>query len=244
MIGGRNIIVTGANRGIGKKIVTLFAQNGCNIWACSRRKSEEFEDYINKLSYECNVWIEPVYFELTSENEIKQGFIQINQSKKNIDVLINNAGIGCASTFQMTPMAVVREVFEVDFFAIYFFTQLVLKKMLRQKDGCIINMASIAGMDGNALDTAYGSAKAAVIALTKSLASEVESMGIRVNAIAPGPTDTDMLNIYSEEVREQLEKRSVCGRFVTPDEVAKVALHLAYERSINGQIIRVDGGSE
>lgn len=244
MLKGKNVVITGANRGIGKKLVEKFAENGCNIWACARKENEEFVSFLQELSQKRDVNIEPIFFELSSEESIKQGYMQINQSKEPIDVLINNAGIGHAALFQMTSMTTVREVFEVDFFAVFYLTQLVVRKMTRQKSGCVINMASIAGMDGSALDTVYGSAKAAVIAFTRSLASEVGSQGIRVNAIAPGPTDTDMLNMYRDDVKTQLEKRNAYGRFLTPDEVAEVALFLADDRSltINGQVIRADGG--
>ncbi len=243
---GKNVIITGANRGIGKALVKRFAESGCNIWACARRQDDEYKRRLDSLARECNVWIEPVYFDLESEEAIKDGFKQIYRSKKSIDILINNAGIGHAALFQMTPIATARKVFEVDFFATFILTQFVLKVMMRQKQGCIINMASISGLDGNALDVTYGSAKAALIAFTKSLAAEVGKQGIRINAIAPGPTQTDMLNMYQEDIRLYLEQRNALGRFLQPEEISDVVMFLADDASkaINGQVIRVDGGSK
>lgn len=246
MLKDKNAILTGTNRGIGKAILEKFAENGCNIWACARRQDSSFERYLEHLSKRHGVWIKPVYFELSSEESIKEGFKQIHREKKEIDILVNNAGIGHAALFQMTPVKTAREVFEIDFFSVFVLTQLVLKVMNRQRSGSIINMASVSGLDGSPMDCSYGAAKAAVIAFTKSLASEVGEAGIRVNAIAPGPTETEMLGMYKENVKEHLRERSQLGRLIKPEEIAELAVFLASDRSlpINGQVIRADGGKK
>ena len=246
MLRDKNAIITGTNRGIGKAILEKFAENGCNIWACARRQDASFESYLEDLSKRYGVWMKPVYFELSSEESIRAGFKQIYQEKKAIDVLVNNAGIGHAALFQMTSVKTAREVFEIDFFSVFELTQLVLKVMSRQRSGSIINMASVSGLDGSPMDCSYGAAKAAVIAFTKSLAAEVGEAGIRVNAIAPGPTETEMLGMYKESVREQLRERNQLGRFIKPEEIAELVAFLASDRSlpINGQVIRADGGKK
>ena len=246
MLAGKNAVITGTNRGIGKAILEKFAENGCNIWACARCQDPSFEDLLNGLAQKYHVWMKPVYFDLSSEDSIKAGFKQIYQERKPIDILVNNAGIGHAALFQMTPLKTAREVFEMDFFAVFGLTQLVLKVMSRQKSGNIINIASIAGLDGSPMDCTYGAAKAALISFTRSLAAETGGNGIRVNAIAPGPTETEMTNMYGDEVKEQLRARNQLGRFAKPEEIAEIALFLASPKSsfINGQIIRADGGKK
>lgn len=246
MLEGKNVVITGTNRGIGKLLLEKFAENRCNVWACARCPDISFEKNLEELSKKYNVWLKPVYFELSSEKEIKEGFKKIYQEKKPIDILINNAGIGHSALFQMTSIKKVREVFEIDFFSVFELTQLILKVMNRQQYGNIINIASVAGLDGSPLDCTYGSAKAALIAFTKSLAAEVGETGIRVNAIAPGPVETEMLNMYQEDIKKTLQERNLLKRFARPEEIAEIAVFLASNRSsfINGQVIRADGGKK
>lgn len=243
----KNAIVTGANRGIGYSIVQKFAQEGANIWACARTKTQEFELSMKEIAEKNRVEITPVYFELTDENQIKEAVKYIHKSKKNVDILANVAGVVNATMFQMTPMAEIRRVFETNYFGTVCLTQNVLKLMNRQKSGAIINVASIAGIDVNPTNCTYGSSKAALIQFTKVLASEVGKLGIRVNAIAPGPTETDMIKSVEKVVGDDnILERCAMGRYAKPNEIADVAAYLAseYASFINGQVIRVDGGSK
>lgn len=241
----KNAIVTGANRGIGNAIVKKLAENGCNIWACARCKNEEFEEQMEQIANENNIRITPIYFELTNEEELKASFKEIYKTREPIDILVNAAGIVNADLFQMTTMNTIRNVFEVNFFSAIQLIQLVLKVMSRSKSGSIINISSIAGIDANPTNCTYGSSKAAMIALTKILASEVGNMGIRVNAVAPGPTDTDMIQTVKDKVGDSLLERCAMGRMADPEEIANVVLFLAGDKSsfVNGQVIRVDGGA-
>lgn len=243
---GKNAIITGANRGIGNAIVQKFAEQGCNIWACARKPNKTFEDEMNNLENEYSVNITPIYFDLGSSEEIKNGFKAIYADKKPIDILINAAGIVNTDIFQMTSIDNVRTVFEINFFSVLQLTQLCLKVMCRQKKGNIVNIASIAGLDSNPTNCTYGSSKAALISFTKTLASEISSYGIRVNAVAPGPTKTDMIQTVYEKVGDAILTRSAMGRLANPEEVANVVLFLATEQSsfVNGQVIRIDGGSK
>ncbi len=244
MLKGKNSIITGANRGIGHSIVRLFAANSCNVWACARTPNEAFERQCAELAEQSGVWIKPVYFDLSSEEALKEGFLGIFREKLPIDILVNNAGVCHSALFRMTPLRTIREHFEVNVLALMGLTQLVLKVMTRQRSGCIINMASIAATDPSQTNCLYGSTKAAVIAFTQNLATELGTEGIRVNAIAPGPTETDMLSIYGDTAKTGLLGNCVMGRNARPEEIAEVALFLASERSsfINGQVLRVDGG--
>ena len=238
-------VVTGANRGIGRCIAEKLASEGCNIWACARKQTDEFEADMAKLAEDQGVTVTPVYFDLSDEAQIKEGFKGIYKSKLPVDILVNAAGVVNTDLFQMTPMKVMREVFEVNYFGAVTLTQLVLKLMQRQKHGSIINIASIAGLDTNPTNATYGTSKAALIHFSRILAAEVAASGIRVNAIAPGPTETDMVETVKKAVGEHILDRCAMGRLAKPEEVAETVLFLASDKAsfVNGQVIRVDGGA-
>lgn len=239
-----NVIVTGANRGIGKAIVQLFAENNYNIWACARTKSEEFEHWLIELANENHVQIKPVYFDLSDEEQVKEGIKQILSEKRDIDVLINNAGVPYGALFTMTSLNKLREVYEVNVFAQVQIMQLVARQMMRQKKGCIINMCSVGGIETNPGYLAYGSSKAALLWITKSVSRELGRYNIRVNGIAPGLVDTDMGNYKSEEEQKKVLDRMSLDRMGKPEEIAKAALYIASEDAayMTGHIMVLDGG--
>lgn len=243
-ITGRNAIVTGANRGIGYEIVRLFAKNGANIWACARTKSEDFEKEMQSLSEQCGVWIKPVYFDLMDEQSVKSSIQSIIKEKKNIDILVNNAGMPYGGLLAMTPMNVLKDVFQVNFFSNVLIMQMVARQMMKQKSGSIINMASIGGIETAPGYLAYGSSKSALIYATKSVSKELGEYGIRVNAIAPGITETGMGNYKSQDEIDAVLKRCSLHRKADPIEIAQCALFLASDDSsfITGQTIIADGG--
>jgi 3-oxoacyl-[acyl-carrier protein] reductase len=244
LLSGKNIIITGSARGIGNTILRLFAENGANIWACARTVNEEFEREINELAETCGVWIRPVYFDLSDEEDIKRGIKEIISDKRSIDALINNAGMAYGGLFTMTPMSKLKEVFQVNYFAQIQVMQLVLRVMMKQKNGCIVNMASIGGIETSPGYLAYGSSKAALIYATKSASHEVGQYGIRVNAIAPGLTRTDMGGFKPDEEIQKILDRSSLHRMAEPAEIANCALFLASDKSsfITGQVMIADGG--
>lgn len=239
-----NAIITGANRGIGKELVLRFAQNGYNIWACARRESAEFEAQLQQLAKTYNVWIKPVYFDLSNEAEVKAGIKQILSDKQDVDVLINNAGIPHGGLFTMTSLETLREVYEVNVFAQVQIMQLVARKMMKQKSGCIINMCSVGGIETSPGYLAYGSSKAALIWMTKSISKELGPYNIRVNGIAPGLIDTEMGNYKSEDELHKVMERMSVKRMGTPEEVAKAALYIASDDAayMTGNILVLDGG--
>ena len=239
-----NIIITGANRGIGKALVEVFASNGFNIWACARKPNLEFEEFLIALSKRNNVWVKPIYFEMTDEESLKKGMEKIFTDKQPIDVLINNAGISTVGLLNQTNIEDVKHLFDVNYFSVLRIIQLVSKKMMMKRKGVIINIASLAGIEPQPGKIAYGSSKAAIILMTQCLAKELGPIGIRVNAIAPGPIMTEMIHQYKDEMLKKLEAESSLRRLGKPEEIAQTALFLASNQAsyINGEIIRVDGG--
>lgn len=240
----KNAIITGANRGIGFTTLQLFAENGCNVWACIRKPNSEFEDRIKKMSEENHVWIQPVYFDLSNEEEIKAGIKQIASDKQPIDILVNNAGIPYGGLMTMTPISKLKEVFEVNYFSQILMMQLVSRYMMRQKSGSIINMASVGGIETNAGYLAYGSSKAALIWATKCVAKELGVYNIRVNAVAPGLTQTTMGNFKSEDELQKVINITSLGRMATPEEIAKGIAYLASDDAsfVTGHVLVIDGG--
>lgn len=239
-----NIIITGSNRGIGKSLVETFASAGHNIWACARSQNSDFENHLQSLSLQYGVWVKPVYFELTDKVSLKEGLNTIFADKQPIDVLINNAGISTVGLLSQTKVDDVKHMFDVNYFSVLRIIQIVSKKMMMKRKGAIINMASLAGIEPQPGKIAYGSSKAAVIMMTQCLAKELGPLGIRVNAIAPGPIETEMIHQYNDDMLKQLASESSLRRFGKPEEIAQTALFLASEHAsyINGEIIKVDGG--
>ena len=240
----KTAIITGCNRGIGKAILEKFAENGADIFACVRKESNEFNDVIIKLAVKTGVSITPVYFDFAKSEQVKAGIKTIISSKKKIDVLVNNAGVASGSFFQMTPMKDLKNLFEVNFFSQILFTQGISRYMLRLKTGSIINIASTAGLIGDVGTTSYGSSKAALMFVTKTMATEFGASNIRVNAIAPSITKTDMFEQMDDKARNKLIESSALKRPAEAVEIANVALFLASDLSsfITGQVLRVDGG--
>lgn len=239
-----NVIITGSNRGIGKAIVEAFACSGANIWACARKATSEFEVWLKETSLQAGVWIKPIYFELTDTEALNTGIQTIIDERLSIDVLVNNAGISTVGLLSMSKVDDIEKLFDVNYFAMLRIIQKVSKKMSRQRKGVIINMGSIAGIEPQPGKIAYGSSKAAVMMMTKCLAKELGPMGIRVNAIAPGPIETEMIHQYKDEMLEKLASESALRRLGKKEEIAQVALFLASDQAsyINGEIIKVDGG--
>src|SRR3989338_5075960 len=193
LLKGKSAIITGCSRGIGKAMLEVFAQNGADIWACVRKPSDDFSAYITALAHTAGVNIIPVYFDLADGEQIKAAITTIKSAQKPVDILINNAGILFTALFQMTAMAKMEEMFQTNFFSQMLLTQYISKIMMRQKKGCIINFSSSAAIEGNEGRIAYAATKAAMITATQVLSKELAPYQIRVNAIAPGLPQTDMM---------------------------------------------------
>lgn len=245
MLTGKNAIITGARSGIGLATLQLFAKNCCNCWAVIHREDVEFLKKIQAWEQEYHVWIKPVYMELDNSDSIKQGMKDILTEKQSVDILVNAAGIVSPNRlFTMTKMEDIKRVMDVNFFSAIELTQLVCRPMMRQRNGCIINIASIAAWGEDTSQMEYAASKAAMVIATKKLARELGSAGIRVNAVAPGLTQTKMLDVLEDDVEFQIKKGLGLHRFGTPEEIAEVCLFLASDKSsyLTGETIKVDGG--
>jgi len=244
LLKGKVALITGCNRGIGKAIVEKFAMSGADIYACARKETPELNIFLDEVSKKYNVDVERIYFDLTDENQIKESLKILLTEKRKIDILVNNAGIAHGGLLQMTSLSKMKEVFEVNFFSQILIIQMISKLMMRQKEGSIINLASVAGIDSFAGYSAYGSSKAALIYTTKTLSKELAPYNIRINAIAPGLTETDMAVQMEKKAKEIMVGDSAMNRLAKPEEIANMALFLASDLSsfVNGQVLRVDGG--
>lgn len=245
LLENRNAIITGAAGGIGLATVECFAANGSNVWACELRETEHFEEELDNISKKYGVWIEPVYFDITDEGKVKEAVKKIRQKKCSVDILVNIAGIVADSTsFPMTGIEKMKKVFEVNFFALTLLTQYISRIMMRQNSGSIINIASIAGIDGDPAQYEYSASKAAVIGGTKKLARELAPYNIRVNAVAPGMIQTSMGAKIEENLKNEVLSKVIMKRLGKPEEIARVLAFLAsdYASYMTGQVIRVDGG--
>ena len=182
--------------------------------------------------------------DLADEAQIKTGFKSIVSIAGSIDVLINNAGVAHGGLMTMTCVDKMKEVYQVNVFAPVVMMQLASRIMMRQKSGCIINMCSVGGIETSPGYLAYGSSKASLIWITKSVSKELGRYNIRVNGIAPGLVDTDMGNYKSEEEINKVMDRMSIKRMGEPVEIAKAALYLASDDAayITGQIMILDGG--
>lgn len=240
-----NIIVTGANRGIGKAIAEAFVNNGGNVWACCRHANEGMKIWAQANTVDSR-WVKIVEFDLTDEEAIVSGFKKILKDKVPIDVLVNVAGIGHMGLFQMASFSEIRKLYEVNLFALMKLCQLAIRPMSRQKSGIIINISSTAAQEVYVGNSIYGASKAAVVAFTESLAAELAPWGIRVNTVAPGLTETDMSEVFEGDNPQLPLERSALGRKILPSEIADVVVALTTDnlRLINGQMIKVNGGAK
>ena len=244
LLSGKNALITGAAHGIGAAMVETFAAEGANVWAFARTPDASFEARCEELSALHGVWIRPVYADLTDETAVTAAIRQAMADKLPLDILVNNAGVmGADKVFQLTPVAEMRAIFDTNFFGAMQLSQLATRWMARKRQGAVVNIASVAGLDGDSrLD--YSASKAAMIAATKKMARELAGVGIRVNAVAPGYTDTDMTRGLSEQIATDAVAHNLLHRKGQPAEIAAVAAFLASDRAsyVTAQVWRVDGG--
>lgn len=240
---GKTAVITGCNRGIGKEILRDYVKNGAKVFAVVRKETDDFTVYCEELREQYQADIIPVYIDLQDEDAIKVGAKEILSYKVPINILVNNAGVALPQRmFTMTKLETIREVFDINFYAHVLLTQILTKNMMKNKSGSIIFLSSSAAFDGGA-NVEYSASKAAIIGLTKRLAVELGNYGIRVNAIAPGLTDTDMGQMSEEDEAKALSM-NIMGRKGKPSEIADAAVFLGSDMSsfITAQVLRVDGG--
>lgn len=244
MLKGKIALITGANRGIGLSTIEVFAREHATIWACARKKSDEFENKIKEITEKTGSEITSIYFDVSKSDEIKSAMKEIGRKSKRMDILVNNAGVSVETLFNMTTSDVMQQTMNVNFLAQVQLAQIASRYMMKQKHGSIVNVASVAGIESEQGGLAYGSSKAAVIFATKTMALELGRYGIRVNSVSPGFIDTDMWKKRDDTVRNKILAETPLGRQGLPEEVAETILFLASDKSsyITSQNIVVDGG--
>ena len=245
LLPNKTAVITGCKKGIGKALLEEFSKNGANIFACVRKVDDEFQSNIKKIQDKNKNEIYPVEIDLSNEQNVIKGAKEILAKKIPIDILINNAGVVFSSIFQMTSSSKYKEIFDINFHSQILLTQFIIKAMIKNKNGNIVFISSSSGIDGNEGRSAYVASKAAIIGQAKVLSKEVGRFNIKVNTIAPGLTNTDMMrNNTPEKMTNEIVSKLSLGRVAEPKEIANVALFLCSELSdyITGQVIRVDGG--
>lgn len=243
MLENKVALVTGAGRGIGRAIAIALAKEGAEVvvnYNGSEERAKEVKQTIEENGgkasiYKCNV----------SDFEACEAMIKdIVKEHGRLDILVNNAGITKDGLIMKMKEEDFDSVLNVNLKGTFNTIRHSARQMLRQKSGKIINISSVSGILGNVGQANYAASKAGVIGLTKTMARELGSRGITVNAIAPGFVDTEMTGVLSEEIRENACRQIILGRFGKPEDIANVAVFLASDKAdyITGQVISVDGG--
>ena len=236
-------LITGATRGIGKQIALTLAKEGYDIAINYRKENEDLENTKKELA-EIGVEVLAVQGDVSNYEDCERFVKQVIEKFGHIDVLVNNAGITRDSLLIRMKEEDFKQVVDINLGGTFNVTKNVISYMMKAHSGRIINISSVVGVAGNAGQTNYSASKAGIIGFTKSLAKEVASRNILVNAIAPGFIETDMTGVLKEEIRNEIAKNIPVKRMGSAQEVAKVVKFLASEDSsyITGQVINVDGG--
>ena len=236
-------LITGATRGIGRQIALTLAKEGYDIAINYRKENEDLENTKKELA-EIGVEVLAVQGDVSNYEDCERFVKQVIEKFGHIDVLVNNAGITRDSLLIRMKEEDFKQVVDTNLGGTFNVTKNVISYMMKAHSGRIINISSVVGVAGNAGQTNYSASKAGIIGFTKSLAKEVASRNILVNAIAPGFIETDMTGVLKEEIRNEIAKNIPIKRMGSAEEVAKVVKFLASEDSsyITGQVINVDGG--
>lgn len=243
MLKGKSAIVTGASRGIGRAIALTLAKNGANV-VINYRSNDELADNLVKEIESYGVKAVKVKGDISNFKEAEELINTAIDNFKSIDILVNNAGITKDGLFMRMKEEDFDAVMNTNLKGTFNTSKAIISHMLKARSGRIINISSVVGVIGNGGQANYAASKAAVIGLTKSLAKEVGSRGITVNAIAPGFIESDMTEVLSDKVKDMMLNGIPLKTFGKGEDVANLALFLASDLAsyITGQVIHVDGG--
>ncbi|QNL43947.1 3-oxoacyl-ACP reductase FabG [Oscillibacter hominis] len=236
-------LVTGSARGIGRQTAARLAQSGWAVCINYLVHREEAEALALELKDKgCRVMVEQA--DVASRADVDRMVRAVEQEFGPVSLLVNNAGVAGQMLFQDVTEEQWNRYFGVNLNGAFHTIQAVLPNMIHEKEGCIINTSSIWGQRGASCEVVYSATKAAVIGLTRSLAMELGPSHIRVNCVAPGVIDTDMLSVLPEETRRDLAAQTPLGRLGTPADIAGLVAFLASDEAsfITGQVITADGG--
>ena len=235
-------VVTGAGRGIGRAIALTFASEGADLVCVSRtaENAEKVAAEIRALGRRAWAWA----VDVADSKSVTEAGEKILAQTGRVDVLVNNAGVTRDGLLMRMSVEDWDTVLDTNLKGAFLFTKAFTRTFLKQRSGRIINVASVIGLIGNAGQCNYASSKAALIGFTKSVARELGSRGITVNALAPGFIETDMTAVIGEEMRQELLRRIPLNSFGRPEDIAHAALYLAgpAARYVTGQVLVVDGG--
>ena len=236
---GKNVFITGSTRGIGLAMAHKFASLGANIILNGRR--EIGEELISEFS-DYGVQVIPISGDVSDSTDAKRMVEEAIEKLGSVDILVNNAGITKDKLMLKLTEEDFEQVLKVNLVGAFNMTQAVLKPMTKARQGAIINLSSVVGLAGNIGQANYAASKAGLIGFSKSVAREVAARNIRVNCIAPGFIASDMTDVLPEKIKEASLALIPMKRFGTPEEVADVALFLAGQEYLTGQVITIDGG--
>ena len=236
-------LVTGGTTGIGKAIAQELAKSGFNIAINYRTETEEMQELKKEIEAN-NVKCLFVKADISKFEETEKMAKEIIENFEKIDILVNNAGVTKDGLIMRMKEDAFKQVIDINLVGTFNVTRNIVPYMVKQRSGRIINIASVVGIVGNAGQSNYSASKAGIIGFTKSLAKELSSRNILVNAVAPGFIETKMTDILNETVKESILSQIPLGRMGTPSEVANVVKFLSEEDSsyITGQVINIDGG--
>ena len=237
---GKKALITGASRGIGKTIADRFLEKGAEVWGLDIKEPDDIKERREKAGGKLH-WLSADLGKLDEVDAIMDNALK---ESGGFDILVNNAGITRDNLAFRMSLAEWQKVIDINLSAAFFAARAIGRDMIRKRAGSIINMASVVGIHGNGGQANYSASKAGLIAITKSLALEVASRGVRVNAVAPGFIDSQMTAVLPQEAKDKMIGAIPLKRIGTPEDVAEAVLFFASDSStyITGQVLPVDGG--
>ncbi|KXG76013.1 3-oxoacyl-[acyl-carrier-protein] reductase [Thermotalea metallivorans] len=242
-LSGKTAVITGGSRGIGRAIALKLAELGANIainYTSTPHKAEEVVALVRQMGREAIA----IRADVSDGEQVQHMMKEVEEKFSTIDILVNNAGITRDTLLMKMKDEDWDQVMAINLKGTYNCTKAVSRKMMKQRSGKIVNIASVVGVMGNVGQANYAASKAGIIGFTKSVAKELATRGINVNAVAPGFIQTEMTDVLSDEVKEALLNSIPMRQLGTPEDVANVVAFLCSDdaRYITGQVIHVDGG--